>query len=93
MVLDAKKGQATLLSPWFNRSDAGHGKCVKFRFMFKGHGNHSLHLFQKVIKDLTPTPVWGLDSSEEGHSLLLWQYGQVSITGTRRHQVWNAVSY
>lgn len=88
MVLDTKKGHATLLSPWFNRSDAGHGKCVKFRFMFYGRGNRSLHLFQDFPnEDITATPVWEVDSSEDGNSL--WQYGQVSITGTRRHQVWN----
>ena len=56
--------------------------------MFYGRGNRSLHLFQDFPnEDITATPVWEVDSSEDGNSL--WQYGQVSITGTRRHQVWN----
>lgn len=75
----------TLMSPWFNRSETGHGKCVKFRFMFVGDGARSLHFVQKVFRDLTPTPIWAVDRS--GNADGLWQYGQVSITGTKGHQV------
>lgn len=73
------------MSPWFNRSDAGHGKCVKFRFMFVGEGAHSLHFVQKSFEDLTPTPVWA--ANRIGNVNSLWQYAQVSITGTKQHQV------
>ena len=75
------------MSPWFDRSDAGHGKCVKFRFMFFGNGARSLHFVQKAFRDLTLTPIWAVNRS--GNSDGLWQYGQVSITGTKHNQVGN----
>ncbi|KAJ7365918.1 hypothetical protein OS493_002649 [Desmophyllum pertusum] len=76
---------ARLMSPWFNRSAAGHGKCVKFRFMFVGHGARSLHFVQKTFKNLAPTPIWA--EHRIGNVDSLWQYGQVSITGTKKHQL------
>lgn len=93
MILDASRGRAVLKSPWFIRSDGGHGKCIKFRFMFFGHGNHSLHLIQSVNEDLEPTPIWAINGTEEDYKQKLWQYGQVSITGTVRHRVRNEVPW
>ena len=78
---------ALLMSPWFNRSDSGHGKCVKFRFMLVGYNDVALRFFQKTFENLTSTPIWEGRRSENGN--ILWQYGQVSITGTKEHQVWN----
>jgi len=78
---------ARLMSPWFNRSDSGHGKCVKFRFMFVGYGDCALRFYQKAFENLTSTPIWEGHRSE--NSSILWQYGQVSITGTKEHQVWD----
>ncbi|XP_078377085.1 uncharacterized protein LOC144660350 [Oculina patagonica] len=77
-----------IMSSWFNRSNAGHGKCVKFRFMFVGPGARSLHFAQKSFEDLMPTPIWA--ASKIGNVDNLWQYGQVSITGTKKHQLYFA---
>lgn len=86
MILDASGGQAELKSSFFERSDVWPGKCVKFRFMFVGYGNQSLHFIQNVTEDLEPPPIWAARNTD---SPQLWQYGQVSITGTVRHQVRN----
>ena len=84
---------ARLMSPWFNRSDAGHGKCVKFRFMFVGHGAQSLSFVQRTFEDLIPTPIWAVDKVQGfGNVDSVWQYGQVSITGTTRHKVGKPVT-
>ena len=81
---------ARLMSPWFNRSDAGHGKCVKFRFMFVGDGARSLRFVQNASESgyLTPVPIWTCWKRTRSGNVE-WQYGQVSITGTKRHQVGN----
>ncbi|XP_022803754.1 uncharacterized protein LOC111341068 [Stylophora pistillata] len=84
MILDTSGGQAELKSPWFNRSDVWHGKCVKFRFMLVGYGNQSLHFIQNVAQDLESPPIWAARNTDSSQ---LWQYGQVSITGTARHQL------
>ena len=80
---------ARLMSPWFNRSSSGHGKCVKFRFMLVGYGARSLRFVQNASESwyLTPVPIW----EEVRSGSVEWQYGQVSITGTKRHQVGNCL--
>ncbi|KAL9987313.1 hypothetical protein ACROYT_G001597 [Oculina patagonica] len=80
--------RARLMSSWFNRSTAGHGKCVKFRFMLVGDGARSLSFVQNASESwhVKPTPIWTGKGSRNDDSL--WQYGQVSITGTKRHQLY-----
>ena len=53
--------------------------------MFVGKGARSLQFVEKPFEDFTPIPLWAVDGIRRVTSL--WQYGQVSITGTKQHQV------
>ena len=74
---------ALLMSPWYNRSAEGHGRCLKFRYMFLGSGNATLKLYQRTNILPRENPIWEGTSAGDNS----WQYGQVSIAGVTESQL------
>lgn len=74
---------ARLISPWYNRSVEGHGRCLKFRYMFLGSGNTTLRLCQRNNILPRENPIWE-DTTTGDNS---WQYGQVSVSGVTENQL------
>lgn len=72
-----------VMSPWYNVSTEGDGRCLKFRYMQLGKGKTTLILYQRNNIFPKERPIWEVQSTDE----TAWQYGQVSVSGVTEHQV------
>lgn len=81
MVSKGASSQALLVSPWYNRSAEGFGKCLQFRFLMFGPGAKALEIHQE--NEINKRQIW----KDTNNTVPFWRYGQVSLTSTARYKV------
>lgn len=73
--------KALLVSPWYNRSAEGFGKCLQFRFLMFGPGAKALEIHQEL--ETSQRQIW----KDFNNTVPFWRYGQVSLTSIARYKV------
>ncbi|XP_078369213.1 uncharacterized protein LOC144653157 isoform X3 [Oculina patagonica] len=81
MVSKGASNQALLVSPWYNRSAEGFGKCLQFRFLMFGPGAKALEIHQE--NEINKRQIW----KDTNNTVPFWRYGQVSLTSTARYKL------
>ena len=81
MISNSAEGKAVLVSPWYNRSAEGFGKCLQFRFLKFGPGAKALKIYQEL--EMGPRQIW----TDANNIDPFWRYGQVSLTSVARYKV------
>lgn len=81
MISNGAEGKAVLVSPWYNRSAEGFGKCLQFRFLMFGPGAKALKIYQEL--EMRPRQIW----KDSNNIVPFWRYGQVSLTSVARNKV------
>lgn len=81
IISSGPEEKAVLVSPWYNRSTEGFGKCLQFRYLMFGPGAKTLKIFQEL--EMGPRQIW----KDFNNNVPFWRYGQVSLTSVARHKV------
>jgi len=81
IISSGPEEKAVLVSPWYNRSTKGFGKCLQFRFLMFGPGAKTLKIFQEL--EMGPRQIW----KDFNNNVPFWRYGQVSLTSVARHKL------
>lgn len=80
----AGKKVALVVSPWYNRSAEGFGKCLQFRFLMFGPGAKALQIYQDLGMG-HERQIW----KNSNNTVPFWRHGQVSLTSIARYKVGN----